>query len=98
MAQAGVENRHLSGLISTVALGSVVGLSVPELMFSLNLSIIVDVIFCPDPTDLPGHFKTTMIMFFVVLCKVFPYTSSALIEIMPTKLIAATSLFVSERK
>jgi hypothetical protein len=37
-------------------------------------------------------------MFFVVLCKMFPYTSSALIEIMPTKLIAATSLFVSERK
>jgi hypothetical protein len=45
MAQAGVENRHLSGLISTVALGSIVGLSVPELMFSPNLSITVDVIF-----------------------------------------------------
>jgi hypothetical protein len=32
-------------------------------------------------------------MFFVVLCKVFPYTSSALIESMPTKLTAKTSLF-----
>jgi hypothetical protein len=45
MAQAGVENRHLSGLIGTVALRSVVGLNVPELMFSPNLSITVDVIF-----------------------------------------------------
>jgi hypothetical protein len=33
-----------------------------------------------------------MMMFFVVLCKVFPYTSSAPVEIMPTKLIAESFL------
>jgi hypothetical protein len=39
-----------------------------------------------------------MITFYVVLCKAFPYTSSALIEIAPTKLTVKTGLFSEKRR
>jgi hypothetical protein len=56
------------------------------------------ILLLPGPLVYQGTFKTTMIMFFVVLCKVFPYTSSALVEFMPTKLIAKICLFWEKPK
>jgi hypothetical protein len=39
-----------------------------------------------------------MMMLFVVLCKVLAYTSPALVEIMPAKLIAETCMFWEKLK
>jgi hypothetical protein len=63
----------------------------------LRKSLTGAILLLPSPLIYQGTFKQ-MIMFFAVLCKVFPYSSSTLVEIVPTKLIARAFLFSEKPK
>jgi hypothetical protein len=92
MAHAVVENRPSQELSARSNREASVGLNVHELMFSLNLSINIRVVFAEAVLINQALFGATMVMLYVIICS----TSSTPVEIMPTKPIATTSQVCDE--